>query len=93
MVRKRKETYYQDPHPDAERRQGFDEISRAIGNLEGKVDNLANSTNAQWDKLESIEKRLTAQGLKVAGIAGAIGAAIAFIPHIFKLIFSKGGGG
>lgn len=62
----------------------FDEISRAIGRIEGKLEKVEQSQQDQWTKLDSIERTLTAHRLKMAGIAGTISAIIAMIYHFFK---------
>lgn len=55
----------------------FDEISRAIGNIEGRLAKIEHSQDTQWEKLEKIEAILTNHRLKVAGLAAAISGAIA----------------
>lgn len=50
----------------------FDEISRAIGRIEGTIKSLKEDSRAQWQKLDRIEQHLTAQRIKTAGIAGAV---------------------
>ena len=62
----------------------FDHISRAIGNIEGKLDAIEKSQTAQWDKLEQIERTFTNHRLKVAGMASLISGAVAAMYHFFK---------
>ncbi len=69
---------------EEERRQGFHEISRAIGRIEGKVEGLKESTDAQWDKLEAIESALTAHRIKTAGLATIVSAVVTGLVHLFK---------
>ena len=71
----------------------FDEISHAIGKIEGKLDAIEKTQRAQWEKLERIEQALTANRLKLAGLAGGISALIAILsqlPHWFKGLFKWG---
>ena len=54
----------------------FDEISRAIGRIEGKLQHLTKSTQDQWKKLDGIERTLTNHRITVAGIAGGISLSV-----------------
>jgi len=65
----------------------FDEVSRVIGRVEGQLTALAENQNAQWKKLDSIEKTLTSHRLKVAGLSGLISLLVAGAISYFK----KGG--
>ncbi len=67
---------------------GFDDISRAIGRIEGKVEGLKESTEAQWEKLDQIESILTSHRLRTATLAGVVSA---FMTGAFH--FLKGTGG
>lgn len=62
----------------------FDEISRAIGRIEGKLEKVEQSQGEQWTKLDTIEKTLTAHRLKVAGIAATISGGVAAAWHYLK---------
>ncbi|MBI5560188.1 MAG: hypothetical protein HY883_02825 [Deltaproteobacteria bacterium] len=62
----------------------FDEISRAIGRIEGKLEKVEQSQNEQWKKLDKIENTLTAHRLKVIGISGTISAGVAAVYHLLK---------
>lgn len=62
----------------------FDEISRAIGRIEGKLEKVEGSQQAQWNKLDDIEKTLTSHRLKVAGLAALVSSAVAAMWHLIK---------
>ena len=62
----------------------FDHISRAIGNIEGKLDAIEKSQMAQWDKLEGIERTLTNHRLKVVGLTALVSTALTSVYHFFK---------
>lgn len=61
----------------------FDEISRAIGRIEGKLDNMSATQDEHREKLEKIEHTLTAHRIKVAGMASLVSAGIAAAYHFF----------
>lgn len=62
----------------------FDDISRAIGRIEGKQDAIIKSQGEQWTKLEGIEKDLTSHRIKTAGIAGTISLFVSGLVAWFK---------
>lgn len=62
----------------------FDHISRAIGNIEGKLERIEKSQDAQWRKLNDIDQALTNHRLKVAGLTALVSGAITSLYHFFK---------
>ena len=65
----------------------LDELSRTIGNLEGTLKSIEKSQEAQWDKLDSIDRTLTSHRIKTAGIAGTVSLIISSL-----IAWLKGGG-
>lgn len=62
----------------------LDEISRAIGRLESKVDNVQTDLNEQRQSIQRIDTSLTRTRIRVAGIAGSTAAGVYALIEILK---------
>ena len=62
----------------------FDEISRAIGRLEGRLKGIEDKQDAHGKELTLVRETLTAHRLKVAGMASLISGGIAAAYHLLK---------
>ena len=49
----------------------FDEISRAIGRLEQSIENIRETQESQWKKLDKIDNYIVSHKIWIAGIAGS----------------------
>lgn len=65
----------------------FDEVSRAIGKIEGRMDNTDKSLAAIDAKLDKIDERLTNHRVKSAGVAGGVTIGLNILLHKLKEIF------
>lgn len=62
----------------------FDEMSRAIGRIEGKLEEMNKTQTTFGERLEKIDNRLTAHRLKTVGTASLISGGIAAAYHFLK---------
>ena len=70
----------------------LDETSLAIGRIEAGVKSLKEQNAAQWKKLDSIEKTLTAHRIKMAGFVAGVYMFIEIIKASLASMFKNGGG-
>jgi hypothetical protein len=61
------------------RDNSIDELSRVIGRLEARVCDLGKAQEAMRITLTAVEKTLTGQKIKLAGLAASISGAIAYL--------------
>jgi len=64
-----------------ERREGFHEMSRAVGRIEGEVLHLKKGQAAQEAKLNNIEAAVVGNKTRIATLAGGISVAMSFAYH------------
>lgn len=62
----------------------LDEVSLAIGRIEASQKSIEKSQEAQWTKLNNIDRTLTKHRITVAGIAGTVSLAISALVAWFK---------
>ena len=67
----------------------LDEISRAIGRLESKVDNIQIDMKEQKKSIQRIDASLTKTKVRVAGIAGSTAAGVYALIEILKSKFGN----
>ena len=61
----------------------FDEMSRAIGRIEGKLETISDTQDVHRKKLEKIDATITNHRIKAAGLASLVSGAIAAMYHVF----------
>lgn len=67
----------------------LDEISRAIGRLESKVDGIQQDIKDQKKSIQRIDASLTKTRVKVAGIAGTTAAGVYALIEVMKSKFGS----
>lgn len=66
------------------RENSLDELSRIIGRLEARVCDLGKAQEAMREALLGVEKTLTGQKIKLAGLATGISGAMAYLFNWLK---------
>lgn len=67
----------------------LDEISRAIGRLESKVDGIQQDVKDQKKSIQRIDISLTKTKIRVAGIAGTTAAGVYALIEVMKSKFGS----
>ena len=67
----------------------LDEISRAIGRLESKVDGMQRDVKEQKKSIQRIDASLTKTRIRVAGIAGTTAAGVYALIAVLKSKFGS----
>lgn len=62
----------------------LDEISRAIGRLESKVDGIQQDVKDQKESIQRIDASLSKTKIRVAGIAGTTAAGVYALIEVMK---------
>lgn len=65
----------------------IDELSRALGRIEGELEAIKISQTSQWSKLDKIERYIVSHKMMTAGIAGSISMLGTFLVFILNKWF------
>jgi len=61
----------------------FDEISRVIGSLEGRLKGIEDKQSEHNQELRLLRENLNGHRIKMAGIAGGVAFAVAYLKGLF----------